>query len=92
MATLFKRKNKKKQPAVKQKKDKKLKASEWILLGILFVGISESLIKHYSLSWRFLPYTLAIFAVLIGKLLLYILKLLTKLANYLLFGIKNLSF
>jgi hypothetical protein len=87
---LFKKKSNKKKVAAKEKKDKKLKGSEWVVLGILFVGISEIIVNKYSLSWRFLPYTFAILAVLAGKLLLALLKIFTKACNYFLYGIKNI--
>ena len=90
MKVLFKKKSKKKAIASKEKKDKKLKGSEWVVLGILFVGISEIFVKHYSISWRFLPYTFAILAVLAGKLLLAVLKIFAKACNYFLYGIKNI--
>ena len=74
----------------KERKKKMLKSSEWILLGILFVAISESIVKHYELTWRYLPYTFAVLGVLITKVLLKILQWISKGTNLFLNSLKDL--
>lgn len=61
----------------KERKKRMLKGSEWILLGILFVGISEAIVKQYDLTWRYLPYAFAVIGVLGLRFLLSMLRLIT---------------
>ena len=88
MGRTVKKKRKRKALAAKQQKKSMLRGSEWVLLGILFVGISEFIVKCYSMSWRFMPYTIAVCIVLMGRFLLVAIKAVTKTANYFLDSIK----
>ncbi len=74
----------------KERKKKMLKSSEWILLGIFFVAISEGIVKHYELTWRYLPYTFAVIGVLITKVILKILQWISKGTNMFLNSLKDL--
>ena len=85
------RKHKKKSLSVKDRRKKMLKGSEWILLGVLFVGISEFVVKYYGLTWRYVPYALAVWMVLITRILLKSLRIFTKGVTYLLSGLSELE-
>ena len=74
----------------KERKKKMLKSSEWIILGILFVAISEAIVKHYELTWRYLPYTFSVLGVLITKSIIKFLQLISKGTNLFLNSLKDL--
>ncbi|MCH9811649.1 hypothetical protein K0U07_02670 [bacterium] len=77
MAKRGRRGKRRKRLTVKERKKRMLKGSEWILLGILFVGISEAIVQQYDLTWRYLPYAFAVIGVLALRFLLAALRLLT---------------
>ena len=85
------RTRKKKSLTVKERRKKMLKGSEWILLGVLFVGISECVVKYYGLTWRYMPYAVAVWMVLVTRILLKSLRIFTKGVTYLLSGLSELD-
>lgn len=74
---------------MQERKKKMLKNSEWILLGVLFVGLSEAVVKHYALTWRYLPYAFAVCGVVGLRIFLSFLRLFTKGMNSFLDSIKD---
>jgi len=87
------RKRKKKRPmSAKERRKKMLRGSEWVLLGILFVGISEFIVKHYGLNWRYMPYACAVWLVLLCRALFFCIKVVTKASNYLLNSLSDLDY
>jgi|GEM_PF-4966066 len=86
-----KRKRRKKAPlSEKEKQRKMLKNSEWILVGIFFVAVSEIVIKKYELTWRYLPYTCAVLWVLAMQIFLRMVHIFTRGATYFLNSLKDL--
>ena len=78
-----KRKRKKKDALIKDKpKSHMLKANELVLIGVVFVGVCEFVVRQYGLTWRYLPYAFAVWAVLICRALTAIAKRITKSASY----------
>lgn len=77
MAKRGRRRKRSKRLTIKERKKRMLKGSEWILLGILFVGISEAIVKQYDLSWRYLPYAFAVCGVLATRIFLALLRIFT---------------
>jgi hypothetical protein len=63
--------------SIRERKKKMLKSSEWILLGVLFVGLAEGVVKHYEITWRYLPYAFAVCGILAIRILLSFLRIFT---------------
>jgi hypothetical protein len=85
-----KRIKRKRRRKLSTKEQKMLNGSEWILLGILFVGVTDFFVKQYDLKWSYLPYAFAVFGVLGIRLLIRFTAMLTKGANAFLNHIKDL--
>lgn len=85
----YKRRKKKTLSLKKKKAKKMLRNSEWVLLGILCVAISELIVNYYGLSWKYLSYTFAVCSVIIFRVFLLFIKLFTKSANVFLDRINN---
>ena len=79
----------KKKLTMRERKKKMLKNSEWILLGILFVGLSEAVVKHYDITWRYLPYALAVCGVVAIRVFLTVLRMFSTGMNSFLDSIKD---
>ena len=78
MSRELKNRKTRKRVSLKRRKSKMLKSSEWILLGVFFVGISELLVNSMDLKWHYLPYAFAVCGVFIFKILLSIIRLFTR--------------
>ncbi len=74
----------------KERKTKMLTSSEWILLGVFFVAVSETIVKHYELTWKYLPYTFAVVLVLSTKIMIKALQVISKGANIFLNSLKDM--
>lgn len=82
----------KKKVTLKERRQNRLRGSEWILVGVLFVAISEFIVKYYGLNWRFMPYAAAVWMVLIFRILFKVMIVITKGLSYLLTGISDLDY
>lgn len=81
MKKVEKRKSKKKK-STEDSKSHMLKPNELVLIGVVFVGVCEFVVRHYGLTWRYLPYAFAVWAVLICRALTAIARRITKSASY----------
>jgi hypothetical protein len=87
------RKKRKKKPLTqKERRNRMLSGSEWVLLGVFFVALSEGIVRYYGLSWRYMPYAFAVWMVLIFRMFLVMLRFVTKGANFILNSISDLNY